>query len=190
MVALADWYILPILPPIGETFRPFKYQRRGPHAFGCVQDFTPASWTFGSTRMYGFEYAVRGIQVGLQLQYISMDYCILLGCVIVGLQVQPICMTMSILTSWWKLKWQNSMRLDKELYTNIRIGVYSKTVKVTGAMKIPVMKLMILFLYSCPDGPSCVVGDVETTPWSHSYLPWIRGTQCWGLRLGNLDYTL
>ena len=103
MVALADWYILPILPPIGETFRPFKYQRRGPHAFGCVQDFTPASWTFGSTRMYGFEHAVRGIRVGLLLQHISMGYCILLGCVIVGLQVQPVCMTMSILTSWWKL---------------------------------------------------------------------------------------
>ena len=29
------------------------------------------------------------------------------------------------------------MRSDKELYANIRIGVYSKTVKVTGTMENP-----------------------------------------------------
>ena len=102
MVALADWYILPILPPIGETFRPFKYRRQGPHAIRCVLDFTPSSWTFGSTRMYDSEYAVSGIQMDPLLQHISMDYCILFGCVIVGLQVQLVCMAMSILTSRWK----------------------------------------------------------------------------------------
>jgi hypothetical protein len=37
MVALADWYILPILPPIGETFQTFKYQGKGDYAIGWVQ---------------------------------------------------------------------------------------------------------------------------------------------------------
>ena len=58
MVALAGWYILPILPPIGETFRPFKYQSWGPHAIGCVSDFTPARWMYGSTNLCGVEYGI------------------------------------------------------------------------------------------------------------------------------------
>ena len=40
MVALADWYILPIPPPIGETFQTFKM---GFSAIGSVQSYSP--WT-------------------------------------------------------------------------------------------------------------------------------------------------
>ena len=40
MVALADWYILPILPPIGETFRPFKNGIPGPSIYWlCLKAF-------------------------------------------------------------------------------------------------------------------------------------------------------
>jgi hypothetical protein len=121
--------------------------------------------------------------VGLLLQPISMDYCILLGCVIVGLQVQPVCMTMSILTSWWKSNQVIGSISNHQTNYKIPCGwtrnyilifvleYIVKQLKLRVLWKIPVTKLMILFLYSCPHGPSCVMGDVETTSWSHSYLP-------------------
>ena len=46
----------------------------------------------------------------------------------------------------------------------IFILVYSKADKVLGTMEILSNEEMMLFLYSCPHGPSCVMGGVEQMP--------------------------
>ena len=53
------------------------------------------------------------------------------------------------------------MRLDKDLYLMF-ILVYSKADKVTGTMENVSNEEKTLLLYSCPHGPSCVMGDVES----------------------------
>jgi hypothetical protein len=93
MVALADWYILPILPQLGKLSGPSSIRGEGP------------------TLLAVSRISRRQVELLVQLIYVvlsmgsaytttstfSMDVSILPGCVIVGLQLQPATMAMSIL---------------------------------------------------------------------------------------------
>jgi hypothetical protein len=82
MVALADWYILPILPPIGDTFRTFG---KGITLLVVPSVSPQASWTPRSTIIYGAEYTTSTF---LAFRQVCMDQCMLQECVIAELQVQ------------------------------------------------------------------------------------------------------
>ncbi len=134
----------------------------------------------------------------LARQRISMDRCILLVCVIAGLQVQPVSMGMSILCISGKLRNVigtifNHQVNDKNPcgwtrnYMLIFILVYSKTVDVLGIMEIPsneVNDTVFVFLptWSLLCSGRCWVDVVVP------FLPFGE-TQCWGLGLGNWDYS-